>query len=301
MDISVVIPAFNRAKLLPDCLESILSQTLIPNEIIVIDDGSTDHTFEVAMSYASHGVTCIRHETSTGAQAARNTGIRSARNNWIAFQDSDDIWLPDKLECQVAALKGRAAMENFVVHCNALKEDTNLQKIEKMQILTFSGNCYSRLLLYPGPMFPGLLVHKSKLFEIGLLDEQCPAYQEWDTAIRLAKVAEFIHIEKPLFHWRWHEEATMSKNLTSDFLGFQYVIEKHRHEILEVHNRQTWSKLLARSLNRGLQFGAFPQVISTVNAQPPYLPNLLAGVLAKLRICPPGTASIMKIAGYLAA
>lgn len=300
LDISVVIPAFNRARQLPACLDSVLSQTLMPREIIVIDDGSTDDTHQVAMSYVSQGVRCFRNEKSGGAQAARNIGICNARHDWIAFQDSDDIWMQDKLESQVAALSGRAVMENFVVHCNGMKEVTEENRIEKIPMMTFAGNCHAQTLLYPGPMFQGLLVHKSKLLAIGLLDEHCPAYQEWDTAIRLAKAAEFIHIEKPLFHWRWHDEATMSKSLTRDFVGFQYVIEKHRHEILEVHGRRTWSKLLARSLSRGLQFGTFPQVINSVRAQTPYLPNLLAGSLAKLGTCPPGTALAMKIAGFLA-
>ncbi|MGH8110163.1 MAG: glycosyltransferase family 2 protein [Arenimonas sp.] len=299
LDISVVIPARNRARLLPACLESVLAQTHAPREIIVVDDGSDDQTYDVAMTYASRGVSCIRLERSAGAQAARNAGIRNTRHEWIAFQDSDDTWLPDKLACQVAALEGRADIDNLVVHCNGYKETAISRNTEEIAMPTFSGDCYAKLLLYPGPMFPGLLVHKSRLLEIGLLDEQCPSYQEWDTAIRLARIAQFVHVEKPLFNWRWHDDETISKNLRRDFLGFQYVIEKHRLETIKVHGRRNWSKLLSRNLNRGLQFKCFPEVVSVATSQSPYLPNLLAGTLARLGICPPGTASIMKIAGFL--
>lgn len=300
LDISVVIPVRNRARLLPACLESVLAQTYAPNEIIIVDDGSEDQTFDVAMMYASRGVTCIRIENSVGAQSARNIGIQQARNDWIAFQDSDDLWLPEKLEYQVAALNALESMSSFVVHCNGLMKTDENKRIEKIPMMTFSGNCHAQLLLYPGPMFQGLLVHKSRLLEIGLLDEQCPAYQEWDTFIRLARVAELIHIETPLFQWVWHNDVTISKNLSRDFLGFQYVIEKHRNEIMKVHGRRTWSKLLARNLNRGLKFGAYPQVRDTVNRQSPYLPNLLAGTLARLGFYPPGASLLMKVAGFLA-
>lgn len=299
MDISVVIPAYNRARQLPECLESVLSQTLKPREVILVDDGSTDDTFQIAMGYAPRGVKCFRLPTSGGAQAARNIGIQNASHDWIAFQDSDDIWLPEKLELQVAALGGNTASENLVIHCNAVKEDLDCKKIDELPMQTFSGNCYPQLLLYPGPMFQGLLVHKSKLRDIGFLDEQCPAYQEWDTAIRLARIAEFVHVEKPLFHWRWHGDETISKNLSRDFLGFQYVIDKHRDETIKVHGRRNWGKLLSRNLNRGLQFKCFPEVVGAATWRSPYLPNLLAGTLARLGISPPGTASIMKIAGFI--
>lgn len=300
LDISVVIPAFNRARQLPACLESVLAQTLSPREIIVVDDGSTDDTYMVAMSYASLGVRCFRRDSSGGAQVARNIGVRHACHDWIAFQDSDDIWLPDKLECQVAALGGRKYIENFVVHCNGMMEIDVNKSVEKIPMMMFTGSCYPQLLLYPGPMFPALLVHRSKLLDIDLLDEQCPSYQEWDTAIRLARTAEFIHVDKPLFHWLRHYDESISKNLSRDFVGFQYVIEKHRDEIIRVHGRRTWSKLLSRNLNRGLKFGAYSQVRDTVNLEQPYLPNMLAGTLARLGFYPAGTSLLMKIAGYLA-
>src|SRR5450759_3040418 len=105
--ISVVIPAKNRAHTLPRCLDSILGQTYPAAEIIVVDDASIDNTREVVESYRDLGVIYARLPKGMGAQAARNHGVRVARHEWVAFQDSDDLWLPHKLVLQVMALGSR--------------------------------------------------------------------------------------------------------------------------------------------------------------------------------------------------
>lgn len=102
--ISVVIPAYNRDTYLGEAVESVLAQPVEPIEIIVVDDGSTDRTAEVAEGF--DGVLCIRRDRG-GAAAARNTGVNHARGELIAFLDSDDRWRPDKLERQLAAFAER--------------------------------------------------------------------------------------------------------------------------------------------------------------------------------------------------
>lgn len=92
--IAAVLPTYNRAHLLPDALESVLSQERPPDEIIVVDDGSTDETQEVLARY--EGIRTIRQENG-GASSSRNTGVKAARSEWIAFQDSDDAWQPGHL------------------------------------------------------------------------------------------------------------------------------------------------------------------------------------------------------------
>src|SRR6185295_19151753 len=94
MKISVIIPAYNQARWLPECIESALQQTLTAHEIIVVDDGSTDDTREVVSRYP------VRHiyQKNAGVSAARNRGIQEATGEWIALLDGDDYWLPRKLE-----------------------------------------------------------------------------------------------------------------------------------------------------------------------------------------------------------
>ena len=101
--ISVIIPAYNAAEHLGRAIDSILAQTRPPDEIIVVDDGSTDNTPQIATTYGEK-VTLLQQQNA-GVSAARNTGIKAARSEWIAFLDADDKWLPEKLEKQSALLK----------------------------------------------------------------------------------------------------------------------------------------------------------------------------------------------------
>jgi glycosyltransferase involved in cell wall biosynthesis len=105
--VSVVIPTYNRAELLKLTIQSILAQTLRPLEIIIVDDGSTDHTAEVCASFAP----AVRYmgQVNGGVSAARNAGIRAAKGEWIAFCDSDDLWMYNKLELQLAAIDATGA------------------------------------------------------------------------------------------------------------------------------------------------------------------------------------------------
>ncbi len=98
-DVSVVIPAYNAAAFLAETLASVFAQTVPPAEIIVVDDGSTDDTAGIARNL---GATVISRANG-GISAARNTGVRAARSEYLALLDADDLWMPEKLEVQLAA------------------------------------------------------------------------------------------------------------------------------------------------------------------------------------------------------
>ncbi|HMO03823.1 MAG TPA: glycosyltransferase family A protein [Kiritimatiellia bacterium] len=103
--VTVVLPAFNRRDLLPRALRSVLEQSFADLELLVVDDGSTDGTPEVAEAVGDPRVRVIRLGVNRGQSVARNTGIAQARGRFIAFQDSDDAWLPGKLARQVDVLE----------------------------------------------------------------------------------------------------------------------------------------------------------------------------------------------------
>ncbi len=103
-DVAVVIPAYNAEKLLPRALRSVLTQTVAPREVLVVDDGSSDGTSDVARSFGAP-VRCIRQENA-GAAAARNRGIAEATAEWIAFLDADDWWEPERLALGLAGEVG---------------------------------------------------------------------------------------------------------------------------------------------------------------------------------------------------
>ena len=103
MNISVVIPCFNRQEILPSAINSVIQQSIPVREIIVVDDGSTDRTREIAESMP--GPIRVIHQQNSGASNARNRGIDAATGEWIAFLDSDDTWHPTKLAVQMQAAK----------------------------------------------------------------------------------------------------------------------------------------------------------------------------------------------------
>ncbi len=102
---AVVIPAYNRERVLAETLERVLAQTLPPAEVVVVDDGSTDGTAGVAARFAPR-VRCVRRENG-GPGSARNTGVAHTTAPWIAFCDSDDLWLPEKMEIQMGLHRRR--------------------------------------------------------------------------------------------------------------------------------------------------------------------------------------------------
>jgi glycosyltransferase involved in cell wall biosynthesis len=233
--ISVVIPAHNRAGELPRSVGSVLAQTLPPLEVIVVDDGSTDET---ARAVEELGVRYVQLPERSGAQAARNRGIAEARGDWIAFQDSDDEWLPDKLERQVAQIED----DWTVVHGTAQ---------EPMRGTLENGEDAREVLLRrPATLFPALLVSRAALERIGRLDEELPAYQEWDTSIRLAEFCRFVAPAEPVFVYH-RTKGAISESSLADIRGYERVIDKHRTEIDE----DAWDEHLRFLVRRALDFG----------------------------------------------
>ncbi len=254
--ISVVIPAFNRDRTIKRCLDSILAQTLPPLEIIVVDDCSTDGTTDIVKSYDNALIRCIVLDNNSGAQAARNRGIREAKGDWIAFQDSDDEWMPEKLQIQVQALSRFDFDTLSVVHTGAITCNTTTGKVKKPRLPVVEGkHIYPYLLETPGPMFPGMLVSRQTLDMIGLLDEKVPAYQEWDTAIRLAMICRFIHLPEPLFVYYLHDSETISGDTKRDIEGYQYVVDKFRQDIVSECGPATYNDHIIYNALRAIGWG----------------------------------------------
>ena len=113
--IAVIIPTYNRANTIVQCINSVLSQSYPVNEIIIVDDNSSDDTVQ-RLNIFKDEIVILHTKSRSGAQTARNIGIKSAKSNWISFLDSDDEWLPNKLEKQIFALKNVDYNPMTVVH-----------------------------------------------------------------------------------------------------------------------------------------------------------------------------------------
>ena len=251
ISISAVIPTYNRAKSIRRCVDSILAQTVEPLEILVVDDCSADETREIIQGYTDTRIRYIALEKNSGAQAARNRGIREAKGDWIAFLDSDDEWLPDKLEKQVEALKENNYDPMTVVHgdCFRYNESSRVKEVRNLPVVE-GDRPFARLLLSSGPLFPAMLTSIIALRKIGLLDEHVPSHQEWDMAIRLAEICRFIHIREPLFIYHLHGGDTISKDRPRNVAGYRYITDKYKNEIIRCCGKSAYhAHVMTNALN----------------------------------------------------
>ena len=175
--VSVVIPVFNRPAAVRRAIESVLAQTCQDFEIIVVDDGSTDATAASVAAFADRRITLIRHERNRGGSAARNTGIRASSAPYVAFLDSDDEWLPTKLERQLEVFE-RSSERLALVYTGAewvFADGSVSRHIPRRQV------DLTRALLTENVVGETSLgmVRRSALDAIGGFDESLPAARIW--------------------------------------------------------------------------------------------------------------------------
>jgi glycosyltransferase involved in cell wall biosynthesis len=187
--VSVVMPVFNGERFLAQAIESVLAQTWSPVETIVIDDGSTDRSADIARGYP---LTYLGQEHSCVA-AARNRGVAGARGELVSFLDHDDVWLPRKLELQVDAL----ARNPSAGICMCRYE-------------TFGDGSPERGASYSTGQLGTLLVRREVFEEIGLFDTSYPSGDDTDWYLRARDLGvEFVELDEALQRYRVHD-ASMS-------------------------------------------------------------------------------------------
>ncbi len=205
-DISVIIPAFNRAHTLPKALDSVLSQTLKPREIIVVDDGSTDETNAVLANYPG---LCIISQDNRGVSAARNMGIEKAGGEWLAFLDSDDEWLKEKLEKQWDAI---CIDDKLICHTEEIWI-RNGQRVNPMKKhKKFGGIIYERCLPLCVISPSSVMIHRSVFEDVGVFDESLEVCEDYDLWLRICAKYSVLFIDEPLIvKYGGHEDQLSRK------------------------------------------------------------------------------------------
>jgi len=230
VEVGVVIPAFNRGDCIGRAIASVQAQTMTSWELVVVDDGSTDDTVHVVRAIAERDprIKLVSQPKNRGAQVARNRGIAACSAEWIAFLDSDDRWHPTSLELRLGHARER---RSSVVHsaCDIQHEDGSTTPYRTAAV---AGDVYERLLLNEGPMFQTMLVRREALDKIGGLDERIVAFQEWDTALSLARHYEFGYVTESTFVWDCRRGDTMSRNFLRAGRGYEQVFQKRFFDIL---------------------------------------------------------------------
>ncbi|WP_431359007.1 glycosyltransferase family 2 protein [Halovenus amylolytica] len=224
---SVVLPTYNRADLLGRSIGSVLEQTYEDYELIVVDDASTDDTAETIKQLNDDRIQYIRHAVNSGAAAARNTGIKAAEGDIIAFQDSDDRWEERKLEKQIDAFENSA--ENVgVVYTGTRKESPDSEEyIPGRGVQPKEGNIEDSILRY-NFVTPQAAAVKKRCFEtVGTFDEELPPLSDWEMWIRMSEFYEFKFVDEQLVT-AYLQEDSISTNNDANVLARERIIEKHR-------------------------------------------------------------------------
>lgn len=204
MQVSVIIPTYNRADLVCQAIDSVLRQKEPPDEIIIVDDGSTDNTRARLRLYGE--AVKIVGKANGGISSARNAGIHAARFEWIAFLDSDDLWKPKKLSRQKEELIAHA---DYKICYTDEEWRKNGRWMNQKKIHTKYGgwiyeHCLTLCIISPS----SVIIHRELFEQIGFFDESLPACEDYDLWLRMSYRAPILYIPEKLIikrHGDWEQ------------------------------------------------------------------------------------------------
>lgn len=211
--VSVVIPMYNRASTIGESVASVLRQTYTDFEVIVVDDGSTDESVQVVESIDDPRMRLVRADRNRGAAGARNLGSVAATGTWVAFQDSDDEWLPRKLERQLAVLETSGA---DAVYCGMLRLGGfaprpglrwRLDYVPDLSVGRVGGDILRTLLNHSLISTQTLVVRRTTLEQLGGFDTDTTPVEDWELAIRLARLGAIEVVDEPLVLQRFSTDS----------------------------------------------------------------------------------------------
>jgi glycosyltransferase involved in cell wall biosynthesis len=265
--VSVVIPAYNAMKYLPETVDSVFKQTYHNFEVLIINDGSTDNTDHWAsqLSQKEPKVKLIS-QPNQGVQKARNRGIKEARGEYIAFLDADDLWEPTKLQKQVDALDRNLAA-GLCYTWTALADEQG-KATGRVIASRAEGNVWQQLTEINFVCCGSTpLIRRSCFDTTGLFAEDLRFSEDWDMWLRIALKYPFVVIKEPLIRYRQHE-AGISKNCQSMLETSRILIERNfanvPTELLHFRNRSYgciylylgWRAIENQNYQQAKEFGA---------------------------------------------
>lgn len=227
-DVSVIIPVYNSAATINRALASIAAQTILPREIIVVDDGSDDDSYQKAETWVSRlgGINLkVFKEDHQGPGATRNKGLMEATCDYVAFLDADDEWLPQKLEKSLDVL--RSTNSNFVSHDYTLINKDNVTRGYCTKSFQKSDNIFTGFFLRGYISTSSVVIQRSILLEIGGFDPELPSGQDYELWL--------IALDSPETHFHIFEEPLMRYHITAQSISSK--IELRRQCALTIAQR----------------------------------------------------------------
>ena len=232
--VSVILPTYNRAHLIRRAICSVLNQTYQNIELVIVDDGSTDNTEDVVKSFGNERIRYIRNKRNKGAGVARNTGIGIAENEYIAFQDSDDEWFPEKLEKQMKIFDS-VGPKVGVVYTGFWRIKHNRKRYVPPKEIVQRDGVLSKALgvraVYENFVSMSTSVVRKDCFrKAGDFDEQLPRFQDWELWIRISKHYDFRCVDEPLVN-AYESLDSISRRSTAALFALKHILHKHFEDI----------------------------------------------------------------------
>lgn len=240
MKISVIIPSYNRAHTLSRALDSVLGQTRQADQIIVVDDASSDGTQALLSGYPNVETLVLSH--NQGVSAARNAGLEQARHEWVALLDSDDEWLAEKLERQVDAIALNPEISIF--HTNEIWVRNGKRVNAMNKHAKPDGHVYQASLALCCVSPSSILMHRRVLDECGVFDESLPACEDYDLWLRLFHRYPVRLIDQPLLiKYGGHEDQ-----LSRQYWGMDRFRIKALTKMLDTQSMNAEDDALSRAM-----------------------------------------------------
>jgi glycosyltransferase involved in cell wall biosynthesis len=242
MRVSVTIPTYNRAAWVTEAVASVQAQTYRDFELLVVDDGSTDETGETLASSGDE-IKVLRREERGGVSAARNLGARAASGDWLAFLDSDDLWLPDKLALQVEYLRAHPDLaicqtgETWIRNGVRVNPPETCRKAGGNIFLASLGRC----LVSPS----AVMLHRRLFEDLGGFDESLPAAEDYDLWLRIAWRHPVGLVPEPLVIKRGGHADQLSRQWGLDRFRIRALMKLLEEPGLPLEYRQAAHRTLA--------------------------------------------------------
>lgn len=246
--VSVILPTYNRASLLPRAIASVLGQTFRDFELLVIDDGSTDHSLEVVQSFGDERIRVIATAGRIGSAGARNVGIAQARGAWLAFQDSDDEWLCDKLARQFAFAES-LPQDYALIGCRLLRHTpVDVESLQWPRLQPAAGDCgevdRQQFVRSMTAYLQSLLIRRSAFEAVGGFDATLRKSSDLDLCLRLARQYRFATIDQVLA-LSFETPGSVSQHAGNAVIAWRHILQSHRDliEADSVAAARYWTEL----------------------------------------------------------
>lgn len=256
--VSIIIPTYNRANVIETSIHSVLDQSYTEYELLIVDDGSTDDTQSLIESLHDERIRYIKLPENKGVAAARNEGIRQAKYDYIAFQDSDDCWKKDKLEKQMAFLTKHPEIALLYCPYECQKKDGTVIIVPNNEIPLSEkqGNIYEYMLRRNTIGTPSVLLRKEGLNKSGYFNETLTCLEDWELFLRISKHCEIAFLDEVLLNVNLSTDG-VSHNISGYYEARCYMIATHKDALL---NYGIFSDIVKEMLESAEQLGILTQI-----------------------------------------